>query len=296
MSVGYIEKFFGAYKPLLSTKVHRLPSPKLFGSRFDNDRALMDWCLGKTEDLLRKKGERCAALVMESGAQLAGGAIIFPRGYQREVSKLCRKYDVLLILDEIATGFGRLGNMVEYVAQRSSPDIACFGKALTGGYFPLAALISTDTIFKEFLGDYSTGRQFYHGHTFTGHPVGCAAALANLDLYQEVGLIKKIRDNGRYIGSRLNKVVNSPLVGDVRHRGMLAGIELARNGRPIESVKGQKINYFMMQQSLKRGIYLRPLSNIMMVIPPLAIGRENLDQIIDAHVDILREIERSVPQ
>lgn len=296
MSVGYIEKFFGAYKPLLATNVRRIPSPKLYGSRFASTEDLLDWCLGRTEDLLRKYSATCAALVMESGVQLAGGAIIFPRGYQREVSKLCYKYDVLLVLDEIASGFGRLGNMVEYVAQDSSPDIACFGKALTGGYFPLAAVIATDEIFKEFLGDYSTGRQFYHGHTFTGHPVGCAAALANLDLYEKVGLIKKIRNNGKHIGSRLNEIEDSPLVGDVRHRGMLAGIELAKNGRPISSVRGQRINYFIMQQSLRRGVYLRPLGNIMMLIPPLAIDREDLDQIIDTHIDILHEIERSVSQ
>ena len=113
--------------------------------------------------------------MMESGAQIAGGAIIYPTGYQKKVARLCRDYDILLILDEIATGFGRLGNVVEYLAQRSQPDIVCFGKALTGGYFPLAVTLVTRRIFDAFLGKYRYNKHLYHGHTFTGHPTGCAA-------------------------------------------------------------------------------------------------------------------------
>ena len=123
---------------------------------------------------------------MESGAQIAGGAIIFPKGYQKEVARICRDHDILLILDEIATGFGRLGNVIEYLAQRSQPDIVCFGKALTGGYFPLAVTLATRRIFDAFLGKYRYNKHLYHGHTFTGHPVGCAAALANLEKYQNI--------------------------------------------------------------------------------------------------------------
>ncbi|MGH7908252.1 MAG: aspartate aminotransferase family protein, partial [Thermodesulfobacteriota bacterium] len=199
MSLGYIEEFFGPYEPLLSLKVHRLPSPLLYKSGHEKMEEVADACLTKIEDSLKKVGDRCAALVMESGAQIAGGVVIYPPGFQKEVSLLCRKYEVLLVVDEIATGFGRLGNLIEYRAQRSEPDIACFGKALTGGYFPIAAVLATDPIFKAFMGDYSENKHLYHGHTFTGHPVGCAAAIANLDLYEKRGLIPKVRENGRYI-------------------------------------------------------------------------------------------------
>jgi adenosylmethionine-8-amino-7-oxononanoate aminotransferase len=126
MSLGYIENFFGAYRPIL-LNVHRVPTPLLYRSRFTNDGDLVEWCLEKTEAALKRHKDRCAALIMESGAQIAGGAIIYPPGYQKKIAKLCRDHDVLLILDEIATGFGRLGNIIEYIAQNSQPDIVCFG-------------------------------------------------------------------------------------------------------------------------------------------------------------------------
>lgn len=292
MSVGYIENFFGAYKPLL-TKVHRVPSPLLYGSRFESESDLVEQCLDKTEKLLRKRGDRCAALVMESGAQIAGGVVIYPAGYQRKIAKMCEDHDVLLVLDEIATGFGRLGNMVEYLAQKSRPDIVCFGKALTGGYFPLAVTMTTDRIFNAFLGIYSDNKQFYHGHTFTGHPVGCAAALANIELYEKRNLMQQINVNARYIASRLREFAKSPIVADVRHKGMLAGIELARNDRSIVKLKNkERINYFIVQESLKMGVHLRPLGNIMIVIPPLAIGKRDLEKVLDTQFDILRKVEK----
>lgn len=292
MSVGYIENFFGAYKALL-TKVHRVPSPLLYGSRFENEGDLVEQCLDKTEKLLKKRVDRCAALVMESGAQIAGGVVIYPAGYQRKIAKMCRDHDVLLVLDEIATGFGRLGNMVEYPAQRSQPDIVCFGKALTGGYFPLAVTMTTDRIFNAFLGKYSDNKQLYHGHTFTGHPVGCAAALANIELYEKRNLMQQINANARYIASRLREFAKSPIVADIRHKGLLAGIELARDDRPIVKLKNkERINYFIMQESLKMGVHLRPLGNIMMVIPPLAIGKSDLVKVLDTHFKILRKVEK----
>jgi adenosylmethionine-8-amino-7-oxononanoate aminotransferase len=292
MSVGYIEKFFGAYKPLLFN-VHRAPSPLLYGSQFRNEGNLAEWCLEKTETILKKRQDGCAALIMESGAQIAGGAIIYPAGYQRKIARLCSDYDILFILDEIATGFGRLGNMVEYLAQRSQPDIVCFGKALTAGYFPLAVTLATDRIFDAFLAKNCYNKQLYHGHTFTGHPVGCAAALANIELYQKRNLIQQINMSGKYIASRLTEFSKSPIVADIRHKGMLVGIELARKNKPILVLKNkERTNYFIMQESLKMGVHLRPLSNIMMVIPPLAIGKGDLEKLLDVQLKILRKIER----
>ncbi len=292
MSVGYIENFFGAYKPLL-TKVHRAPSPLLYGSPFENEKDLVNRCLEKTEKLLKKRGDKTAALVMESGAQIAGGAIIYPDGYQRKIAKLCIDYDVLLILDEIATGFGRLGSMIEYIAQGSKPDIVCFGKALTAGYFPLAVTLTTDHIFDAFLGKYSENKHFYHGHTFTGHPVGCATALANIELYEKKNLMQQINENAKYIALRLREFARSPTVADIRHKGLLAGIELAKSHKPIVMLKNkERINYFIIQESLNMGVHLRPLGNIMMVIPPLAIGRKDLEKLLDVQLEILRKVER----
>jgi adenosylmethionine-8-amino-7-oxononanoate aminotransferase len=292
MSVGYIEKFFGAYKPLLFN-VHRVPSPLLYGSRFRNESDLVERCLERTETILKKHQHQCAALIMESGAQIAGGAIIYPAGYQKKMAKLCRQHEVLLILDEIATGFGRLGNMIEYLAQRSQPDIVCFGKALTAGYFPLAVTLVTERVFDAFLGKYCYNKQLYHGHTFTGHAVGCAAALANIDSYKKCNLIQQINRSAQYIASRLPEFSKSRIVADIRHKGMLAGIELAMNNKPLMALKNkERTNYFIMHESLKRGVHLRPLGNIMMVIPPVAIGKGDLEKLLDVQLKILRRIEK----
>ena len=292
MSVGYIEDFFRAYKPLLFN-VHRVPSPILYGSRFTNESDLVEWCLEKTENTIKRHMNRCAALVMESGAQIAGGAIIFPKGYQEKIARLCRDYGILLILDEIATGFGRLGNVVEYQAQRSQPDIVCFGKALTGGYFPLAVTLVTRRIFDAFLGRYCRNKVLYHGHTFTGHPVGCAAALANIENYQNHNLIQQIKVSTKYIASRLPEFHKSPIVADIRHKGLLVGIELAKNNKPIIVLKNKEIiNYFIVQQALKMRVYLRPLRNIMLLIPPLGIGRRDLERLVNVQLTLVRKIEK----
>lgn len=292
MSVGYIEDFFRAYRPLLFN-VHRVPSPILYGSSFTNESDLVEWCLEKTETTIKRHKNRCAALIMESGAQIAGGAIIFPTGYQKKIARLCRDYDILLILDEIATGFGRLGNVVEYLAQKSQPDIVCFGKALTGGYFPLAVTLVTRRIFDAFLGKYHYNRQLYHGHTFTGHPVGCAAALANIENYQKRDLMQHIKVSTQYIASRLPEFSRSPIVADIRHKGLLAGIELAKNNKPIVILKNKEIiNYFIMQQALEMRVYLRPLRNIMLLIPPLGIGRQDLEKLLNVQLMLLRKIEK----
>jgi adenosylmethionine-8-amino-7-oxononanoate aminotransferase len=291
MSVGYVKKYFGAYKSLL-TNVNRAPSPLLYGSGFDNENDLVEFCIEKTEKILRKKANNCAALVMESGAQIAGGVIIYPKRYQQKVADLCRKYDVLLILDEIATGFGRLGNMVEYIAQKSFPDIVCFGKALNGGYFPIAVTLTHNGIFNAFLDDYSNNRQLYHGHTYTGHPVGCAAALSNIELYKKYNLIDRIKENAKYLKSRLSEFQGSAVVADIRHKGLLAGIELAKDGKPIAQLaNGERINYFIVKESLRMGVHLRPLGNIMMIVPPLAIQRDDLEKIVSVQLEILRKIE-----
>src|SRR6476659_4386223 len=293
MSVGYIKKYFGAYKPLL-TPVYRAPSPifknnnnnyKKNSIKYSGDKNssadFVNDCIEKTEKILKKYNTECCALVMESGAQIAGGVIIYPQDYQKKIAELCQKYDVLLILDEIATGFGRLGNMVEYISQGSPPDIVCFGKALTAGYFPLAVTLTTKKIYESFLGDYSENKQFYHGHTFTGNPIGCATAISNIEQYQRQNLIQQIRKNSKHISNRLKELESFSIIKDIRHKGLLTGIELEKNGKPIETLKdNQRLNYFVMKESLKMGVFLRSLGNVLMFIPPLAINQDDLDKII----------------
>lgn len=294
MSVGYIAKYFAAYKPLLFD-TYKVPTPFFYESKYSNHSLFEKDCLEKTENTIKCHASKCAALIMESGAQIAGGVIIYPNDYQKKISELCKKYNILLILDEIATGFGRLGNMVEYISQKSIPDIVCFGKALTGGYFPLAVTLTSKRIFEEFLGEYCEDKQFFHGHTFTGHPVGCAAALENINLYRARHLIQDINANARYLKKRLDELQKLSIVADIRYKGLLAGIELAKNRKPIQILKDRtKVNYFIMNESLKMGVFLRALGNIMIIIPPLAINRNALEILLDTQFKLLQKIEKKV--
>ncbi len=289
MSVGFLPNFFRPYKPLLA-KVYKAPGPR---AGFQGT-GVYDHCeeLAKVERIISRHKDSCAALIMESGAQIAGGGIIYKRDYQKGISELCRKYDLVFILDEIATGFGRLGNMVEYVAQRSQPDIVCLGKALTGGYTPLAATLTSAEIYDAFLGSYTERKHLFHGHTFTGHAVGCAAGIANLDLYDKHKLINRIRENAQYLHSRL-KELKSPIVANLRQKGLFAAFELQRKTKPITLMRNNEVvQYFVMRESMKMGVIQRSLGNTMIVIPPLAIPREDLATIVDVQLRLVERIEK----
>jgi len=293
MSVGYIENFFANYKKVLFS-VQRAPSPYLY-RRANNisEEEFVIHCIDSMEQIL-KNDKEIAAVIMESGAQLAGGAIIYPDGYQKEIKKLCQKYDTLLILDEIATGLGRLGSMVEYIKQESVPDIVAFGKMLTAGYLPLAATLSNEEVYNAFLGEFEEQKHLFHGHTFTGNPIACATANTNLQLYKKEQLIENVQRKSRIIEKRLDEIEKFEIVGDVRHKGMMIGIELVNDKKSKKPfvVKGKRVNYLVMQESLKRGVFLRPLGHIMLLVPPLAISTKELNMLIDVAIEIIRCIQK----
>ena len=291
MSIGYIDGYFSPYKSLL-LKTIKVDSPTIRHEKFG--RQNFEQYIDKIENILNRLSSKISAFVMESGAQIAAGVNIYPKNFQKEISDLCKKYDTLLILDEIATGFGRLGNMIEYKAQHSEPDIVCFAKALTGGYFPLAVTLTTNDIFKEFLGDYWAKKQLFHGHTFTGHPVGCIAALTNLDLYHKLNLIKKIRDNALVLNRLLTKFAELDICYDIRQKGLLCGIELRKGKTPIKMIEKVPIGQYIAAESLRRGVYLRTLGNIITIIPPLAIEQEDLRKLVDIEYEIVEKIQQKV--
>jgi adenosylmethionine-8-amino-7-oxononanoate aminotransferase len=285
MSVGYIEHFFKPYESMLFN-VKRVPVPS-------HD---MHISLDALENELKSNAEGIAGVVMESGAQIAGGAVIYPEYYQREVKRLCERYSTLLILDEVATGFGRLGSMVEYTAQGSIPDIVAFGKMLTAGYMPLAATLTTDEVYNAFLGEYDEYKHLFHGHTFTGNPIACACAIANIRLYEKERLIERVRDNARVIGDRAREFMEYGIVGDVRYKGMLLAVELVDDRTTMRALrlKDKRINYAITEKAFKRNLFLRPLGNIMLIIPPLAMGKDELNVLVDNAISIVDELEREV--
>lgn len=293
MSVGFVANFFESYKSIL-LKTFRVPSPKDYEFKYEVESEIVDKCLDLTEKKLKKYSSKISAMIMESGAQIAGGVSIYPRNYQKKISELCKKYDVLLILDEIATGFGRLGNMIEYEKQKSIPDIVCYGKALNGGYFPIAVTLTTNKIYKAFLGNYKDNKQFFHGHTYTGHPVGCTACITNIDHYKKTNLIVQIQQNSIHVQKKLNKFYDLDIVSKIRHKGLLTGIDLVNGKKSLNFVEGLPINYYIMKESLKRGVYLRTLGNILTIIPPLAIPRAKLDILIDVSYEILYLLDKEI--
>lgn len=306
MSMGYVDSYFNPYKSLLINTL-KVVAPSSFEKNLDcdiNESEIVEKCLAETESLFQKESQNIAVFAMESGAQIAGGVSIYPKKYQKKLSELCKKYDVLLILDEIATGFGRLGNMIEYIAQNSEPDIVCYGKALNGGYFPIAVTLTTKEVFDAFLAPFDDNKQFFHGHTYTGHPVGCTACIANIELYEKRKLLQQIQKNSEYIKKRTRELEEFSFVNRIRHKGLLLGIELIRTNQgfrgekknkkePLLFLEGLPINHYIMKESLKRGVFLRSLGNIITLIPPLAIPTEELEILLNTSYDILKTIEKS---
>jgi len=290
MSLGYVPLFFSKFKSVLFP-VTRIPTPNKYripkGHSFEG---YQEFCLEKIEKTFSRNDD-IAAFVMESGAQIAGGVVIYPKGFQKKISIICKKYNVLLILDEIATGFGRLGSMVEYQTQESIPDIVSFGKMLSGGYLPLAATLASKKIYDSFLGEYKDMKHFFHGHTFTGNPLACATALTNISLYKKYNLMAKIKKRAIQMESHIKEISRLDLVGDVRHAGMLMGIELVSSKKTKTPISPQKrVPQKIFIEAKKHGIYQRTLGHIVMVIPPLAISEKELDFLLDGTIKTIKNV------
>jgi len=290
MSVGYVPEFFSKFRSKLFSTL-QFPVPK--GFRIPKKMSADEYrqqCVAKIEEKL-EKDDSIAAFVMESGAQMAGGVIIYPKNYQNQISKICKKNNVLFVLDEIATGFGRLGSMIEYKKQNSVPDIVSFGKMLTGGYQTFAATLTTKKITESFLGEFSDMKHLFHGHTYTGNPTAAALSLKNLEMYEKFDLIKKIQKTSKLFESRIDEISNLELVGDIRHKGMVMGIELVRDKKSNKPVSfSHSINKVVFEEGRKNQIYFRTLGNIIMLVPPLAISQKDLNFLIDGTIKTIKSL------
>ena len=296
MSVGYVPEFFSKFRSKLFSTI-QFPVPRTISSgtpKKTSSKEYEEYCLSKIEDKLEKDNS-IAAFVMESGAQMAGGVIIYPKNFQKKISQICKKNDVLFVLDEIATGFGRLGSMVEYQSQNSTPDIVSFGKMLTGGYQTFAATLTTKKINDSFLGKFSEFKHLFHGHTYTGNPTAAALSLKNIELYEKYHLIEKIQKTSAVFENRVNDISNLDLVGEIRHKGMVMGIELVQNknsNKPLSSKTS--INKLVFDEGRKHQIYFRTLGNIIMLVPPLAISQKDLNFLIDGTISTIKSLSRKL--
>jgi len=294
MSVGYVPEFFGKFKKQLFSTI-QFPVPNKY--RMPKEFTITDYqnyCLDKIEKRFAKK-DNIAAFVMESGAQVAGGVIIYPKGFQKKISQLCKKYNVLFVLDEIATGFGRLGSMTQYEEQKSIPDIVAYGKMLTGGYLTMAATLTNKKIYESFLGEFNDWKHLFHGHTYTGNPIASAVANENLKMYKKNNLIKKIQKTSKIFERFYDEVSDIDIVGDIRHKGMLMGIELVKNKQKKIPISPKKsINKIFFEEGKKNGIYLRTLGNIVMIVPPLAISESELELLLNRTITTIKNAKSKV--
>ena len=257
VSVGGIDLFHSLYRPLLFDTVKAEPGD-----------------IAQMAALLAEHEGEVAAVIMEPLVQGAAGMLIHPEGYLRAVRELCDRHDVLLILDEVATGFGRTGRMFACEHEEVAPDLLCLAKGLTGGYLPLAATLASERIYNGFLGEFEEFRTFFHGHTYTGNPLACAAALATLEVFEEERTLERLQPKIELLGRLLEPLAAHPSVREVRRRGFMTGIELT--GFPLEERIGHRVTL----EARRRGAIIRPLGDVVVLMPPLAISEDDLRRLV----------------
>jgi len=257
VSVGGIDLFHSLYRPLL----------------FDTLHAEAGDVAGMERLLTEHEGE-VAAVVMEPLVQGAAGMLLHPEGYLRAVRELCDRHDVLLVVDEVATGFGRTGRMFACEHEEVAPDLMCLAKGITGGYLPLAATLTTERVYEGFLGRFEEFRAFFHGHTYTGNPLACAAGLATLDVFEDERTLERLAPKIELLAELLEPIAEHPEVQEVRQRGFMVGIELAE--QPLEARIGHQVTL----AARARGAIIRPLGDVVVLMPPLAISADDLRRLV----------------
>lgn len=299
MSVGYSDVFHRAFRKLTFHAEFVAPA-----TREDH----LQPALRRMDAKLRELGDTCAAVVIEPVVQGAAGMLMQPAGYVRGVAELCKKHGTLLIADEVATGFGRTGAMFACKHDGVQPDIMALGKGLTGGYMPLAATLATDEIAAAFEGELHEMRTLYHGHTFTGNPLACAAALASLELFEQNNVIADVSRKARILAEQLKPLRVLPQVVEVRQRGLMIGIELASSVETTDTTDSgtalgdfgespalqsgylRRVGHDVCNACRNDGLLIRPLGNVVVLMPPLAISEVNLLRMGEIVVRRVREI------
>ncbi len=292
VSLGGIDLFHSVYRPLLFEMVH-VPTPyNLREPRTAEDPDGLKRFMEALEAAFVTHGKEAAAFTIEPLMQGAAGMLAQPKGYLRRVRELCDEYGVLLICDEVATGFGRTGTMFACEQEGVRPDLMALAKGLSGGYLPLAATMASSRIYEGFLGSHEEARTFFHGHTFTGNPLASAAALASLELFETRQVLEKIQPKIEHFARRLDEWI-APLncCGEIRRRGLMCGVELVKDKSTLEEYPWQeKIGARVCLKARDFGVILRPLGSVLVFMPPLAISLEEIDLMVDAARKSLVEV------
>jgi adenosylmethionine-8-amino-7-oxononanoate aminotransferase len=239
-------------------------------------------CIDPIEKILKARHRELAGFIIEPQIQAAAGMITQPPSYLKRVRDLCTRYGVLLIADEVATGFGRTGKMFACQHEGVTPDLMAISKGLTGGYMPLAATLTTDEIYQAFLGTYEEFKTFFHGHSYTGNPLGCAVALANLRIFRTEKTLARVRLKTNALARLLQPLRDLPHVGDIRRQGLMVGIELVRDKTTKEPYPlTARVGHRVAAAARTRGLLLRPLGNVLVLLPPLSTSKEELKRMME---------------
>lgn len=293
VSVGNIELFHRAYGDLLFRTVS-VPSPVTFRVPAGHSpESYLAHCFAELERVIVEYKDRLAGFIIEPLVQGAAGILVHPQGYLRRVRELTTAHGIPLIADEVAVGFGRTGTMFACEQEQVPPDILCLAKGITGGYLPLAATIVTDEIYNAFLAAPHEGKTFYHGHTYTGNPLACAAALASLELFDKRDVLANVRANADRLARRLAPLADHPHVGEIRQKGVMVGIELVqhretRSPFPPERRTGHRVTL----AARKRGVIIRPLGDVVVLMPAPAMPGELIDRLCDVAIEAIDDAAR----
>jgi adenosylmethionine---8-amino-7-oxononanoate aminotransferase len=285
VSVGGIDLFHKIFHDLL-IPTFQAPNPYCF--RCPDRARCQNQCLETLEELVAAHHAEIAAIILEPVMQGAAGMIPQPPGYLKRVRELADQFGLLLIADEVATGFGRTGRMFACEHEGVSPDILCLAKGITGGYLPLAATVTTEQIYQMFLGEFEQFKAFFHGHTYTGNPLAAAVAVANLQLFKDEHLLEVLQEKIAYLSARLAEWRGHPCIGDIRQRGFMVGIELVQDKTtnapfPVEQRRGHQV----ILAARKLGAILRPLGDVVVLMPPLGISLEELKELLDISIQAI---------
>lgn len=294
-AVGGVELFHDIFRPVLLPELKALKTPSPYCYRCPIGKTPNECsidCAGELDEVLARANGRVCAVILEPGVQAAAGVLVLPEGFLARTKAACEKYGALLILDEVATGFGRTGTLFACQREGVIPDLMCVAKGLTGGYLPVAATLATDRIYNAFLGRYDEYRHFFHGHTYTGNALGCAAALATLRLLANPDVLKTVDRNAAVLRAALEPLAAHPNVGDIRQAGLMCGIELvADRSTKATFPPGDRIGYHICLSLRDRGIFLRPLGDVIVLMPPLSSTEDELRRLASAvHAAIVERL------
>jgi adenosylmethionine-8-amino-7-oxononanoate aminotransferase len=292
MSAGHSSLFHATYKPLLF-KTHEVMSPACYrcphnraepvrGSEARASRQCNWECVGELKTALDTLGEKASAFVLEPSVQGAAGMTMHPPGYLEQAAAICRERDVWLVLDEVMTGFGRTGAMFAFQKEKVVPDVVALAKGLTGGYLPIAATLASREIFDAFLGEFADLKTFFHGHSYTGNALGCAAGLANLQIFKTENTLQKNSVLQKTLARLTAKFWDHPHVGDVRQEGLICAIEIVRDFKTRQPFPfAERIGHRICEAARNHGLLTRPVGDVLVLMPPYCATEDQLAQMVE---------------